>query len=185
MSELRNAEIGLEQFGAFGSPDRAPLLGDAAMVLGRDSLTVAEGRLHIDVPLSVALQHVPASNLRAALSLARCYAGILIRAVAVTPPDRFLEWAHGHGHLVDLPGQRLELLPEGRISFHLDGDAGHVLLGELEQEVAGTGVYGSNPPREDFDHLPHEVPVERLIGGDLRSFGHSEPPVAPRAQPPP
>ncbi|WP_341989782.1 hypothetical protein [Azorhizobium sp. AG788] len=148
---------------------REILVRELAAVMGQETLPVAEGCLRVDVPLHVVIRHVPLSNLRAALHMARGYACLLVRAAAVTPEGVFRAWAHAPGQAVDLGGQHLELLPEGQIRCHAVAGLWERVFSEgVEEELSG-GVDVGDAPRERSHRVQHEAAVERGVG---REPGH-------------
>lgn len=142
--------------------ERAALLEEIAVLMGRDTFAVAEGQLRIDVPLPAALDHVPASVLRSAVGLARSYACILLRA-AVTMPEGFSRWAAGHGDVCDLPGQRLQLFDDGRIGFHLGCEPRDDVLNDIEQPRLDAGISPNGVAGAVFDQVDQEVAEENLL----------------------
>ncbi|MFG1414026.1 hypothetical protein V5G24_23275 [Xanthobacter sp. VTT E-85241] len=164
--------------------ERAALLQEIAALMGRDTFAAAEGHLRIDVPLPAALDHVPASILRSAVGLSRSYACILLRA-AVTMPERFSHWAAGQGDCLDLPGERLQLLDDGRVGFHLGRELGDDVLNDVEQARPDAGVSPNGVAGAGLREFNQEIAEEHLLRRCKPSFTHSEPPVPVRATPPP
>jgi len=187
MSEVRNLKAaswsGLERLGDEPAC-REALLSELASLTGTATFAAAEGQLHLDVPLAVALDHVPASTLRKAVRLGRNYVRLLLRAAA-TCPDEFAGWAAGPGDLFDLPGQNFQLLANGGIAFDLPDEAGDGGLDDVQQAPLGARIGPDHLAGTCLCKIRGEVEEQHLLRAQALSLNHPEPPVARRAQPPP
>ncbi|MBB6308936.1 hypothetical protein [Xanthobacter tagetidis] len=159
--------------------------------LDRKCFTLREGSLVVEVPLSVALDHVDPRLIDDMAYRMHCYAALAVRALATLPAATVRAWLDGLGH--DAPGELVELLPdggirrvdagflcddvnaqpveEGRSAGALGGDAARHLADDNEQAVAERGLLRRQP--------------SSLIHPDLPSILHPDPIVPRRERPPP
>ncbi|MFG1376134.1 hypothetical protein [Xanthobacter autotrophicus] len=188
MSDVKNLGVTLDRIvEACPKPDRTEIAADLSLLTGSDTFVVSEGAVQLDVPLVVAMAHVPTSGLLAAARVIRAYARVVTRAVATLPAEVFADWADGAGHRLDFPGQRIELLDDGGIAFELPAQGGSVLLDELEKESPGPGIDLADASDEDLHHFHEHVPEHGLFRTAAVSLNHPDPlsDLPRRSTPPP
>ncbi|MFG1255902.1 hypothetical protein V5F79_01155 [Xanthobacter flavus] len=187
MSDVRNMSLGgmerlLEDL---PRPDRAGLMADLAGLVGRQDISISEGRLTVSVPISVALEHVMSSALVTAASLIRVNAETIVRAAAVLDAASFEMWVLNVGHLPDPSGQGLKLDPHGTALRHAVVGAWDEVKREGAEKGRRLPVPVHDPLGQQPDKLLHDVAEDDLVAGETLPGRHVEPLVPRRSTPPP
>ncbi|MCL8385540.1 hypothetical protein [Xanthobacter aminoxidans] len=187
MSDVRNLTTGgMERLmDDLPRPDRGRLVSDLAALVGRQDISVSEGRLKLSVPISVALDHVMSSALITAASLIRVNAETIVRAAAVLDAASFEVWVLNAGHLPDPSAQGFELGAHGAALRHGIVGLGQEMQGDGTEEGPRVAVLLDDAPGEQPDQLLHHVAEDHLVAGKALSGSHPEPLVPRRSTPPP
>lgn len=186
MSEVRNLTTGgmARLMDDLPRPDRGGLVSDLAALVGRQDISISEGRLTLSVPISVALGHVMSSALITAVSLIRSNAETVVRAAAVLDAASFEVWVLKAGHLPDPSGEGFELAAHGAAGRHGAVGLGQEVKGDGSEEAPRARVVVGDALGEKPHQLLHEVAEDHLVAGKAVPR-HPEPLVPRRSTPPP
>ncbi|MBP2147954.1 hypothetical protein [Xanthobacter flavus] len=165
-------------------PDRGGLVCDLAALVGRQDISISEGRLTLSVPISVALSHVTSSALITAASLIRANAEAVVRAAAVLDAASFEVWVLKAGHLPDPSGQGFELAAHGAAGRHGGVGLGQEVQGDGTEEIPRPAIRVDDALGQQPDQVLHHVAENDLVAGKTVPR-HPEPLVPRRSTPPP
>lgn len=187
MSDVRNMSLGSMErlLDDLPRPDRGRLVSDLAALVGRQDISISEGRLSVSVPISVALEHVMSSTLITAASLIRVNAETVVRAAAVLDAASFEVWVLNAGHLPDPSGKSFELGAHGAARRHGVVGLGQEVHGDGAKEIPRRSVFVHDALGEQPDQILNEVAEDNLVAGKALPRNHVEPLVPRRSTPPP
>ncbi|WP_454919243.1 hypothetical protein [Xanthobacter sediminis] len=184
MSEVRNIGAPFNDLHPV-RVDRDREIASLAALSRHEDFVCREGMLAVVLPLALALEHVPDSDLREAVMAIEDFAGGVVRALVTLPSGAVPRWRSAQS-LLDLPGQFIELGPDWSIRVEPRAPLGEDGPQDLAADEPGSaGVASGERGHKHLDDGAHRVEERRLLDRETSSV-HPYPPVMRRrAEPPP